>query len=113
MQKLITKGFGVISALSGIVTQGYGGFFQQVVQVVTDFGRNVVIGGKSAASRIKKNVDEIVVRVTLLSVDDQYLDITGAERSTPDQDMSRPRISTSYFGKRFVERIRLNVKRLK
>lgn len=111
-QKLITKGFGENSHLSGMVTQGYGGILQQVVDVISNLSRRVIVGGKSAATRIKKYANDIVVRVTLLSINDRHLDVANSERQMSDQ-RDRPRISIEFREHRLREQIRLNVRRFK
>lgn len=109
MNKIITRGFGRSSNRQGIITQGFGGFFNQIVQA----GRNVVVRGKRYADRIKEEINEVLVRVTLLSVNDKFVDITGQEKGTIDRTFKKPQVSLRLIKQRTAELIKLSVKRIK
>jgi hypothetical protein len=112
LNKIVTRGFGRNSTKQGIITQGYGGVLSTVIRAVATATRHVVAHGKSAASRVRKEIDDAIVRVTLISVNDKFIDLFGQEHGTVEK-FDRPRVTFTLLKKRTIELIRLSAKRVK
>ena len=104
MQNIITKGLGQNQA---IVTQGYG-----LIELLIAASRRVMSYGKAGLKAVKSDIENILIRATLLSVNDSFVDLSGQSRGTLDRQ-TKFRTSVSLLRKRLIKSIRLSVNRLK
>lgn len=84
-----------------------------VIEALAKVGRNVVVRGKRYADRALSELDNVIVKVTLLTVNNNIIDMVGQEKGEVKKGATNPRVYLSLVRKRIVDAIRLSVKRIK
>lgn len=104
MNRIITRGLGGSS--SEIIKAGFNGsFFEQFVE-------RIIVQGKKTLKKTIELKQNISVKVKLLSVNDQIIDLIGQQGISFD-DNNAVRITTSFVKKQISHLISFVIKRIK
>jgi hypothetical protein len=84
--RLVTRGLST-KGRNRLVTQGFGSFFERVVQEVVEVSKRIIKVGGTAARRVSDQLEEIVVYARLISVNSVQPDepVKGWIRITYDR----------------------------
>lgn len=92
VNRLVTRGMGTSRGTpgrAGMVTQGYGGIFRAIVEVVS----GVIQGGSKALRRLPEILWSVYARLAAVNENELLEDVSGIDKKLVDPNLTDPQIA--------------------